>query len=313
MPAASGEKPATKRVNREKPSQYKTKSSMKRLKLSSMLALAILAGGAIGAYAQKTEEGTTFTADIKLPTNAPLTYIEVFDIAQGAASLAISNAGFAGLVDTDGSGKIEGSGFTRLLFPPLVLVINTNTSTTNLLATGVGDYNTTVSGKITTKNNLPSVQASVKGTGYSAVPTNVIVVGGNVVFFRSSANNSSFNVNFTGNSALVIITNGGIPTFNVAGNYKGNIKPGKNVGNGKNIKVDETAILPVDRVQVTDINLQVVKLGNKFWANTIGRNFNGSGNISGSGKATANFKGLGSEKGSSFKLTGQQGNVIIII
>ncbi len=122
---------------------------MKKIKVS-LLALAVVAGGAIGASAASTSEGVTFQAAIRFASNAPLSFISVSDVALGAVSLAISNANFAGVVDTDGSGKIEGSGFTRLLFAPYIIVINTNApASTNRLATGVGDYNTTVTGKVT--------------------------------------------------------------------------------------------------------------------------------------------------------------------
>ena len=293
---------------------------MKKIKVS-LLALAVLAGGAIGASAAaSSSQGSTFEVDIRMPSNAPISFVSVSDVAYGAAALAISNANFVGVVDTDGSGKIQGSGFTRLLFAPYVIVISTNGGVTNVLrtGTGVGDYNTTVSGKISTKNNLPNVQESVKGTGYSSARgTNVVAVDGSdgsyVFFTDPSAASSSFNVNFTGNAALVIVTNGGVQSYNLAGNYKGSVKPGKNVNNGKSIQVNEAALLEVDRSLITDIDLQVVKFGSKFWANVIDENFNGSGNISGSGKATANFKGFGFQNGDSFKLTGQQGNIIIII
>jgi len=284
---------------------------MKKIKVS-LLALAVVAGGAIGASAASTSEGVTFQAAIRFASNAPLSFISVSDVALGAVSLAISNANFAGVVDTDASGKIEGSGFTRLLFAPYIIVINTNApASTNRLASGVGDYNTTVTGKVSTKNNLPNVQETVKGTGYSSSPTNAVLVTGNdgtYVFFRNvNSSSSSFNVNFTGNAAVIS------SNATLVGNYKGTIKPGKTINNGKTIQVNEGALLDVDPNNLTQIDLQIVKFGNKFWANVLDANINGSGNISGSGKATANFKGFGREAGDSFKLTGQQGNVIIIV
>src|SRR5262249_50983446 len=116
----------------------------------------------------------------------------------------------------------------------------------------------------------------------------------------------SFSVQYTGNAA---------PDTNnlIAGKLKGSIKPGiKDINSGKSIKVDENAVLEVGVINLTSIPLQVVSFGNKFWANTINRNFNGSGNVSSSGKVTANFKGLGFDRGSSFKVTGTGGTVTII-
>ena len=49
---------------------------MKKLKVS-LLALAVVAGGAIGASAATTDEGVTFQADIKFASNAPLSFIDV--------------------------------------------------------------------------------------------------------------------------------------------------------------------------------------------------------------------------------------------
>src|SRR5713101_864710 len=200
---------------------------MKKIKVS-LLALAVVAGGGIGASAASTSEGVTFKADIRFPTNAPLHYIDVFEAPLGAVSLAISNANFTGLVDTDdGSGKIEGAGFTRLLFAPYVIVINTNApGSTNRLASGVGDYNVSVTGKISTKNGLPAVQESLKGNGYASAPTNVVAVTGSdgtYVFFRApSASSSSFSISYTSGSGAIVDTNAFL-----AGNLKGTIKPGK--------------------------------------------------------------------------------------
>ena len=283
--------------------------------------MAVVASGAIGASAaSKSSQGITFEASITMPSNAPLSFIDVSDAPVGTVPGIVlgTNAHFEGVIDTDGSGKIEGSGFQRIVFGPFKIVIDTNApGSTNILASGVGDYNVSVSGKVSTKNNLPNVQESLKGTGYASVPTNVVAVigddGSYAFFFGKSSSSSSFNVTFTGNAAAVLVTNGVIDHVGVTGNLKGSVKPGKSINNGKSISVNEASVLPVDLIKLTEIPLQVVKLDNKIWANVIGANINGSGSINnGNGSLTANFKGFGSDKGASLKVTGTKGDVIII-
>jgi hypothetical protein len=290
-----------------------------------LLALAVVAGGTIGASAASTTEGDVFRADLRMPSNAPLSFIEVYGVPQGAAALTISNANFQGIVDTDGSGKIEGAGFERITYGVFAVVIDTNTvpptANTVLIPTAHSDYNVSVSGRISTKNNLPSVQESLKGAGYSSARTNTILDGtnGTIVISKSpTSGSSSFNVNYTGNNALVVFSNSPSDlTFHLFGHYKGTIRPGiKAIKNGDTIQVNEEADLRVNREVITDLDFQVVKLGNRFWANGLNppvNEFNGSGSISSNGKVTANFKGFGSSSGSSLKLTGQQADLTVII
>ena len=274
------------------------------------------------ASAASSSAGATFQADLRFPNNPPVSFILVANVPAGAATLAFSNAIFQGIIDTDGSGKIEGSGFERIVYGTFAIVIDTNvipnTTNTLIIPTAYSDYNVTVSGKASTKNTLPSVQESLKGTGYSASRTNIVLDGsdGSIVVIQSpAASSSSFNVNFTGNNALVVISNSpSDTTFHLLGNLKGTIRPGiKAINNGNTIQVNEDADLLVDRQVLTNFNFQLVKFGNKFWANVIGANINGSGNVSSSGKITLNLKGYGFSTGSNLKLTGQKGDAIIII
>ena len=269
--------------------------------------MAVVAGGAIGASAAtaKTTEGQTFQVDLLFPSNAPLSIISVSDIPQGAKALTISNVEAQVNVDTDGSGKIEGAGFLRISYGIPAITIDTNTTppTTNVsfALTAFSDYIIDVNGKISTKNNNPNVQESIKGKGYSTTGSNISII-------NAQAASSSLSVNFTGNSA--VSSNG-----TTAGNLKGSINPGKvtAINNGKTIKVDETAILNVDPINVTDLPIQVVSFGGKFDAVTFGgANFRGNGSSS-NGKFNSSFKGLGQERGSSFKLTGSTAPVAIII
>ncbi len=275
----------------------------------------------MGASGASSSEGVTFQADLRFPRNPPLSFILVTNVPAGAAALTISNANFQGIIDTDSSGKIEGSGFERIVYGTLAIVINTNppaSTNTVLIPTAYSDYNVTVSGKVSTKNTLPSVQESLKGTGYSSTRTNITLDGsdGTIVVIKSpTSGSSSFNLNYTGNNALVVISNSpSDTTFHLLGNFKGTIRPGiKAINNGQTIQVNEDAELLVDRQVLTDLKLQVVKFGNKFWANVVGDNINGSGNVSSSGKITLNLKGYGFSTGSNLKLTGQKGDAIIII
>jgi hypothetical protein len=280
---------------------------MKKIKVS-LLALAVVAGGAIGASAasSKTTEGDSYGIRLLFPSNAPLSFILVNAVAQGAAALTISNATFEGVVTTDGSGKIDGAGFERIRYGVL--------TTNGIVPAAISDYNVNVSGKISTKNNLPSVQESLKGTGFSST-TNVVLNGTNgpIIIIKSpQSGSSSFSVNFTANSA-VISSN----SILAGGTLKGTIKPGINaINGGKTIQVNEGAILPVELFTLTEGDFQVVQFGNKFWANGVNfpfSQFNGSGSSSSNGKFNYNAKGFGQASGSSFKLSGTGGQLIIVI
>jgi len=280
---------------------------MKKLKIS-LLTMAVVAGGAIGASAAtaKTTEGDTFTVDLVFPSNAPLSFVSVSDIPQGAKALTISNVEANVSVNTDGSGKIEGAGFLRISYgiPSISVDTNTTPPTTNIsfALTAFSDYIVDVSGKISTKNNNPNIQESIKGKGYSTTGSNISII-------NAQAASSSFSVSFTGNSA--VSSNG-----TTAGNLKGSINPGKvtAINGGKTIKVDETAILNVDNIQITDLPVTVVAFGGKFDAVAFAGGdgaFRGSGSSS-NGKFNSNFKGVGNARGSSFKITGATAPVAII-
>jgi len=293
----------------------------------SMLALAVVAGGALGASAASSTEGDTYQLNLRFAANDPLAFVVVNAVPLGAAALTISNANFQGVVDTDGSGKIEGAGFERIVYGVFAIVITTNPppigTVTNsvLLPTAYSDYNVSVSGKISVKYGLPNVQETLKGAGYSSTRANITLNGsdGTIVIVKSpTSGKSTFNVNYTANAPVVVVTNGVVQTTHLFGIYTGSIKPGiQQINNGKTISVNEWADLPVDVPTFTEANFQVVQFGNKFWAN--GTNdffnaFNGSGNVNtGNNQFNASFKGLGPASGSNFKLNGTTGSLVIII
>jgi len=292
---------------------------MKKLKIS-LLTMAVVAGGAIGASAAtaKTTEGDTFQVNLSFPSNAPLSLISVSDIPQSASVDLTTNASTRFLaVDTDGSGKIEGAGLLELTYGVTTVTTNADTNLPpdiTITPSGFSDYIIDVGGKISTKNNNPNVQESIKGKGYSTTSSNLA----SIVNPGSAA--SSLSVTFTGNSAVA--TSNSV----IAGRLKGSIKPGKVPGvaggTGKSVKVDETATLPVDQITIDTIPIQVVAFGGKFDAvaligggeDSAGAPFRGSGSSSSSNnKFNASFKGLGSSaRGSSFKLTGSTAPVAII-
>lgn len=275
--------------------------------------MAVVASGAIGASAatSSTSEGDTFTGNIAFLSNAPLSFITVSDIPQSAKTITTSNVITDFLVvDTDGSGKIEGTGFLEIQYG--IPTLDTNGVVIGFAATGFSDYIIDVSGKISTKGSNPNVQESIKGKGYSTTSSNL-----NTIVNPTSAS-SSLSVSFTANSAVV----GSNST--IAGNLKGSVKPGKVPGvadgTGKSVKVDETAILAVDNFQITDMPVQVVQFQKKFDAVALLESegifaaLRGSGSVNSSKNTyTANFKGVGQSRGASFKLDGSTGPLAIII
>src|SRR2546421_7729050 len=119
---------------------------MKTIKFSA-LALAVLAGGAIAASAAtaKTQQGSTFEISINF-SNSPPSLINVSDIPHGTKDFNVTNGVSLAdrIVDTDGSGKIDGVAFIRLGTGSLTTTVDTNTvpptTNTTTTTTAYSDY-----------------------------------------------------------------------------------------------------------------------------------------------------------------------------
>ncbi len=282
---------------------------MKSLKIS-LLALSVLAGGIMVANAaSKTDVGQTLQVLVKFATNAGPSFIEVEDEVP-ANPKALSTNGTANVyVNTDGAGKLEGAGWIRIEYKTLVITPgSTNTpSVTNFITTSYSDYITDITGKLSTKNDAPSAQMTLKGQGYiTAVnPTNW---SGGISQKAASATESKLNLKFTSSGAAVVINTNG-PVYGLTGTYKGSV-----TGiDGKTAKVDESSVLKVNYSKPTDLDLALVSWGKKFTAITADGSFIGSANVSSSDKFTLNMKGVGSSRGSSLKMNGTVGDQNIII
>src|SRR5438477_3591756 len=193
---------------------------MKKIKFSG-LALAVLAGGAIAASAAtaKTQQGSTFEISINF-SNSPPSLINVSDIPHGTKDFNVTNeVSFADrIVDTDGSGKIDGVVFLRLASGTATTTFETNVVggvtniVTNVVATttAYSDLIGDVAGKISSgKAGAVTITERVKASGYSAA------AGSNGVTFpafATLAGASSLGVNFKSTAAPIQDTNTGQST-----------------------------------------------------------------------------------------------------
>jgi hypothetical protein len=150
------------------------------------------------------------------------------------------------------------------------------------------------------KESSPAaVDIKLKGNGYSGPGTNV---NGIVEAVGTPAS-----LQLTFKSAGAFITNG-LGGYIIPGTFNGTVKSGVPVidsltGNGK-VK-NSAAVLDIFPWNITQFEAGVVQVGDKLYAQSDSPIYaTGSGKVSGSKKANLSFKGIGSEKGSSWKLDG---------
>lgn len=270
---------------------------MKLNKLSA-IAVAVLAGGTISASAAaKTQQGSSYELEIDF-SNSPPSIVSVSDIPQGTTVFNTTNDfSFADrVVDTDGSGKIDGAAYVRL---GIGTTDTNNVSTVSAFTDVIGD----VSGKVSSSGKGLTITERYKGTGYSAA------AGSNGVSFpniSAIAGAASVQINFKSTAAPVQDTNS--EQFFVTGTLTGSLKPGStSINGGKSQKINETATLRVNNNTLSEIFLEVVQLGDKFqgllFAGESGV-LSGSGSVSGGNKIKATLKGHGSSRGASVQLSG---------
>jgi len=295
-----------------------------KLKKFSAIAVAVLAGGTIAASAAtpKTQQGSSYALSINFSN---ISVVSVSDIPNGPTVFNVTNFGAGAfsqaIVDTDGSGKIDGAAFVRLASGSGTSVTNIDTNsvppTTNITTTGATAYTDTigdVSGKVSSSGKSGiTITERYKGSGYSAaIGTNGLA---GLPTFATLAGPATVQINFKSTSAPVTVTdtNTEFTSSTVSGALTGNLKPGSTLINGgKNQKISETAVLPVSVNTLENFTLAIVQLGDKFQALGFPQGLNqggGSSVLSGSGsfaggKAKANLKGHGNSRGASIQLSG---------
>jgi hypothetical protein len=285
---------------------------MKKIVVSSLALLAIAASTMVASSASSAGSvGATYDESITWPTGPTLISVD-----NGFPLLSLStttNIDIEAEVSTDGSGKIEGVAYVRILHgggstnvTEEIVTNSDNTTTTNFttnVATGTGfsDFIVDVTGKITSKKAATAVTLTLKGSGYSSSNTAPD-------FFTVEANAKPATLSLTFNG-----TGGAVSNDTITGTVKGSINPGlKGINNGKSLKISEDATLAVSSFGLSNLFLEIVQIGNKFSsADFVGEGgggiFSGKGSSNNKGTFTSTHKGVGQAHGANFKLSGTTG------
>jgi len=257
--------------------------------------LSVLVGGAVFASAAD-KPIIASTSDIEVTNVAPLVWTDVVEIPKSAFLNNSNVTYFPGFVTTDAKGKIIG---VANIIKNWTIPDGTNAPKTVAQSSWVTDVKGTVKAS---KMGQPTIQMNLKGNGYSAPNTNLLVINGETAV----AGASTLSLNFKSTAIPVPVRTNGVVVYGVVGNYKGSAKTGITaINNNKPIKIDEAAAMEVDRNSVQDLSMRVVRYGSKL--NVIAGGGDGglwgSGNVNSKNQFTVNLKDGG--LGSSLQLKGQ--------
>jgi hypothetical protein len=267
---------------------------MKTSILTSAAALALAAGTTFTSTAASVGTiGVTYTAAIA--TNDAAINVAVVSVVYIPSSSNIFLNG--GAINIDGLGKVTGLASIRITGG--VAGADDNTF--------YGDFQTTISGKVSSKGGTTTVQLSMKGTGYTATNSNPTLP-----IVSSNAQSASVSLTFVG-SFDNTVASGTVP---IPGTLSGTVKSSLFKGKGSGVFTDDTATEDVFTTTLgldTGMSVQIIQIGNKIYAGTSSSStcgFEGSGTTSSKG-FTLNFKGVGGETGSTLKMKGPTSPMLI--
>jgi hypothetical protein len=251
---------------------------MKKIKVS-ILALSVLVGGAVLASAAKDSNIIGATSDVYLTNAVPLVWYDV-NTAPTSGLLTNLSAGPGSVIDTDSSGKISG---VANIIKSYTGTTGTNTNSTVI---AISSWYTTIKGKISaSKMAQANVSMSIKGDGYAAPDTNLVLV---IPSQKIDAFPGKLSVNFSAKNVTAVSNNA---AYHILGNLKGSVTPA--VKGAKTEKIDQVADLVVNRRAMDEIDMRVVVSGSKLAAIAFNGEIygaTGTANIGKGGTYTLNLK-----------------------
>ncbi|HVV01285.1 MAG TPA: hypothetical protein VHH88_07965 [Verrucomicrobiae bacterium] len=277
----------------------------------SLLALTAFAGGSLLASAAPSPRniGATYEESLSFADNPPI----IFSVDSSALNAQTNFTLLSAAIQTDGSGKVAGVAEVRLVYTQTSVTVTnyvTNddeTITTNIetdssgLGTGFSDFVTDVSGRISSSKSGTRVQLTFRGNGYSSTNANPDLPAAATFVVPARVN-----LRFTGDGTVA-------EDGTISGQLSGMLNPGiKSVNNGHMIRIADTAVLQVDLFSISNLVMDIVQNRNRFSAalsapEDSSTSFAAIGNGSINAKKstfTANFHGVGFNRGASLRLKG---------
>jgi len=275
---------------------------MKKIKVI-VVALAVLAGGAVLASAKSSSTIIANTASPIITNVAPLIWIDVRELP---TSLFLNdtnlNSDSFSIVNTDNKGKITG----------VFNAIKDWEQGTNNAIFAQSSWFGTVKGTVkASKMGQPTVQMNISANGYSSPTTNLFILNTQ----NSSAGNASLKVNFKSTSAAVRTeTNSVSSPFDakVVGTSKINFKPGITAIQSQKT-LTETADLNVRLYIEKTVDTRIVSYGTKSGV-VVGvgnQTLAGTGSANKNNQFNVNLKDV-NQSGSTLSLKGTLAGAVII-